>query len=154
MRHAVARFVKYPMKAFVAPLVLLFVMASYAVAQDNPLVADPKHAHPAPRTSIVRFANSTMASVRDRSPKPIPTTDFCNPKTSNTFWTDSSPRSLPGWKEEGREVWKKHVRQILCTSGDERLRPIYFHCDLGRDRTSLIATLYEICFRGLPAENA
>ena len=69
MRHAVARFVKYPMKAFVAPLVLLFVMASYAVAQDNPLVADPKHAHPAPRTSIVRFAQLDDGIYKGSKPK-------------------------------------------------------------------------------------
>ena len=47
-----------------------------------------------------------------------------------------------------------HVRQALCLLADKRLRPIYFHCDIGRDRTSLIATLYEVYFRGLPPENA
>ncbi len=30
--------------------------------------------------------DSTMASIRDRSPKPMPTIDFYNPKASNTFW--------------------------------------------------------------------
>ena len=49
---------------------------------------------------------------------------------------------------------EKHVRRILCMLNDKRLRPIYFHCDLGRDRTSLIAVLYEIYFRGLPPEKA
>lgn len=34
------------------------------------------------------------------------------------------------------------------------IRPIYFHCDIGCDRTSLIATLYEIHFRGLAPEKA
>ena len=47
-----------------------------------------------------------------------------------------------------------HVRQALCLLTDKRLRPIYFHCDVGRDRTSLIATLYELYFGGLGPENA
>lgn len=47
-----------------------------------------------------------------------------------------------------------HVRRTLCLRADKRLRPIYFHCDIGRDRTSLIATLYEVYFRGLPPQQA
>jgi hypothetical protein len=49
---------------------------------------------------------------------------------------------------------EKHVNQILCILADRRLRPLYFHCSVGRDRTSLIATLYELNYLGLPAENA
>ena len=37
---------------------------------------------------------------------------------------------------------------------DKRLRPVYFHCTLGRDRTALIAALYEVYFLGLPPERA
>ena len=37
--------------------------------------------------------------------------------------------------------------------GDRRLRPIYFHCDIGRDRTALLAALYEVHFRGVPIAN-
>lgn len=49
---------------------------------------------------------------------------------------------------------EKHVHQILCVLADERLRPLYFHCSVGRDRTSLIATLYELNYLGLPAKDA
>ena len=45
---------------------------------------------------------------------------------------------------------EKHVNQALCALNDPQRHPIYFHCDIGRDRTSLIATLYEMYFRGLP----
>jgi len=32
---------------------------------------------------------------------------------------------------------EKHIRQILCLLSDKRLRPVYFHCTIGRDRTAL-----------------
>ena len=57
------------MLAFVAALVSLFVMASYAVAQDNPLAADPKHAHPGAGTSIVRFAQLDDGVYKGSKPK-------------------------------------------------------------------------------------
>jgi hypothetical protein len=46
------------------------------------------------------------------------------------------------------------VHQILCILTNKQLRPLYFHCSVGRDRTSLIATLYELDYFGLPAEDA
>ncbi len=49
---------------------------------------------------------------------------------------------------------EKHIRGILCLLSDKRLRPVYFHCTFGRDRTALIATLYEIYFLGVPPERA
>jgi protein tyrosine/serine phosphatase len=49
---------------------------------------------------------------------------------------------------------EKHVDQILCKLADKRLRPLYIHCSVGRDRTSMIATLYELNYLGLPAEDA
>ena len=49
---------------------------------------------------------------------------------------------------------EKHIRQILCLLSDKRLRPVYFHCTIGRDRTALIATLYEVYFLRLPPERA
>jgi len=44
---------------------------------------------------------------------------------------------------------EKHVVSILATLRDQRYHPIYFHCALGRDRTSLIATLYKMYFLGM-----
>ncbi|PYT26283.1 MAG: hypothetical protein DMG57_22090 [Acidobacteria bacterium] len=37
---------------------------------------------------------------------------------------------------------------------DKRYLPIYFHCDIGRDRTSLIAGLYQIYFREMSPQEA
>jgi hypothetical protein len=49
---------------------------------------------------------------------------------------------------------EKHVTHILKFLHDPCYQPIYFHCDIGRDRTSLIATLYRMYFGGLAAEDA
>jgi hypothetical protein len=49
---------------------------------------------------------------------------------------------------------EEHIRQILCLLSDPRLRPVYFHCTIGRDRTALMATLYEVYFLGLRPEKA
>jgi hypothetical protein len=44
---------------------------------------------------------------------------------------------------------EKHVNRILLTLRDRRYQPIYFHCDIGRDRTSLIGALYKMYFLGM-----
>jgi protein tyrosine/serine phosphatase len=49
---------------------------------------------------------------------------------------------------------EKHVVSILAMLRDKRYHPIYFHCALGRDRTSLIATLYKMYFLGMPRQEA
>jgi protein tyrosine/serine phosphatase len=49
---------------------------------------------------------------------------------------------------------EKHVDRILELLRDPCYQPIYFHCDIGRDRTSLIATLYRMYFSGLPPPDA
>jgi protein-tyrosine phosphatase len=49
---------------------------------------------------------------------------------------------------------EKHIETILGVLRDERYHPVYFHCALGRDRTSLIAALYKMYFLGMPPQNA
>ena len=49
---------------------------------------------------------------------------------------------------------QKHISQILTILRDKRYHPIYFHCDLGRDRTSLIAALYKMYFLGMSQQDA
>jgi hypothetical protein len=46
------------------------------------------------------------------------------------------------------------VDQILAILHDERYHPVYFHCKFGRDRTSIIAALYQMYFRGMTPEEA
>ena len=45
---------------------------------------------------------------------------------------------------------EKHVYKILFTLRDTQFQPVYVHCVLDRDRTSLIARLYKIYFLGVP----
>jgi hypothetical protein len=49
---------------------------------------------------------------------------------------------------------EKHIETILAVLRDERYHPVYFHCALGRDRTSLIAALYKMYFLGMQQQNA
>ena len=45
---------------------------------------------------------------------------------------------------------EKHIDQILTTLRDERYHPVYFHCKFGRDRTAIIAALYQMYFWECP----
>src|ERR1700759_995661 len=49
---------------------------------------------------------------------------------------------------------QKHVNEILDILREEQSQPIYLHCVLGRDRTSLIAGLYRIYFLSTPPREA
>jgi protein tyrosine/serine phosphatase len=44
---------------------------------------------------------------------------------------------------------EKHVNRLLLTMKDAQYQPIYLHCVLGRDRTSLLSGLYRIYFLGV-----
>jgi protein-tyrosine phosphatase len=49
---------------------------------------------------------------------------------------------------------EKHVEKILAFLRDAQNHPVYFHCALGRDRTALVAALYEMYFLGMPPPEA
>ena len=49
---------------------------------------------------------------------------------------------------------EKHVDKILSILRDGRYHPVYFHCKFGRDRTSVIATLYNMYFLGMTEPEA
>ena len=49
---------------------------------------------------------------------------------------------------------EKHVNEILLGLRDKKAQPIYLHCVLGRDRTNLIAGLYQIYFLGVSPTQA
>src|SRR5437868_243760 len=159
------------MKVLVVALMSLFAIANQALAQNQAGMADPKHAHPAPGTSIVRFAQLDDGVYKGSKPKNEADYRFLQSKNIKYILDLKFFPVL--YRLEKKQAAKygmavipatinasplapseNHVRQILCILGDKRLRPIYFHCDVGRDRTSLIATLYEIHFRGLPADSA
>jgi protein tyrosine/serine phosphatase len=49
---------------------------------------------------------------------------------------------------------EKHVDYILATLHNERNHPIYFHCKWGRDRTAVIAALYQMYFENMSEQEA
>jgi hypothetical protein len=49
---------------------------------------------------------------------------------------------------------EEHIERILALVRNRRYQPIYFHCALGRDRTSLIAGLYKMYFLGMSQGDA
>ena len=51
------------------------------------------------------------------------------------------------------EPSETEVARILSILRSDGCRPIYLHCTLGRDRTSLIAALYQVYFRGMSHED-
>ncbi len=49
---------------------------------------------------------------------------------------------------------RKHVDQLLSYMHNAQFQPIYLHCVLGRDRTSLLSGLYKIYFLGVSKNEA
>ena len=141
-----------------------------AVAQNNASLPNPAHIHPAPGTSIVRFAQIDEGVYKGSKPKNDADFRFLQSKNITyilhlkffpiLYRLEKNKAKRYGMVEIPATInaspippSEKHVNQILCILADKRLRPIYVHCDVGRDRTSLIATLYELHFRGLPPQD-
>jgi Tyrosine phosphatase family len=49
---------------------------------------------------------------------------------------------------------EKHVDHILAILHDDGHQPIYFHCKWGRDRTAVIAALYQMYFENMSEQEA
>jgi protein tyrosine/serine phosphatase len=147
------------------------VITNYAVPQHDARAVDPKHSHPARGTSIIHFGEVDGDVYKGSKPKNDADFRFLHSKNVKTIVDlQFVPVLYRREKEQGEKYGirvipvtinaspispsESHVRQALCLLADKSLRPIYFHCDVGRDRTSLIATLYEVYFRGLPPEKA
>jgi len=156
-------------KRLIRPIVLLMVTSSYAVAQKGG--AQGEHTHPAPGTSLRHFAQIDNGVYKGSKPKNEADYRFLQSHGIRyivdlkffplIYRLESSKAQKYGMtvipvtiNASPISPWEKHVRQALCLLTDKRLLPIYFHCSVGRDRTSLIATLYEIYFLGLPRDKA
>ncbi|HEY3975584.1 MAG TPA: tyrosine-protein phosphatase [Candidatus Sulfotelmatobacter sp.] len=134
-------------------------------------VVDPKHDHPAPGTKMTRFQKIDEGVYKGSEPRNDADYRFLQSQhvkyiVDLKFLPLMSRFEVHKAREYGIVVIpvtinasifapsEKNVRKVLCLLSDRRLRPVYFHCTIGRDRTALIATLYEIYFRGLPPEQA
>ena len=151
-------------------LAVLVALPIPATAQAIEIV-DPAHDHPAAGTKLTRFQKIDEGVYKGSQPRNDADYRFLQSKHIKYI---VEMRFLPLLHRfEAHKARKygirvipitmnastfppseEHIRQILCLLSDKRLRPIYFHCTVGRDRTALIATLYEVYFLGLPPEKA
>jgi hypothetical protein len=127
--------------------------------------------HPAPRAKIVHFSKVDDGVYKGSKPKND--ADFRYLQSKHIRYI-LNLNFLPVFSIEERRNARKynivylrvpmnaspippseeHVTKALRILGDERFHPIYFHCELGRDRTSLIAALYRMYFRGMSQQDA
>jgi hypothetical protein len=132
---------------------------------------DPRPRHPAPGTSIVRFTQVDVAVYRGSTPKTDADFRFLQSKhiryilearflpfltgpevrkarTYGMFFLSVPMNASPVAPSE------KHMDRVLLILSDRRYQPIYFHCDIGRDRASVIGALYKMYFLGMAREAA
>jgi protein-tyrosine phosphatase len=155
-------------------LTAFFVVVQLLLAQHDATQRLPSRVildHPAPGTSIIRFGHIDAGVYRGS--KPTTDADFRFLRSKHVRYV-LDIRFLPFLAgSESRNAAKygmkfltapmsgspiapsqRHVDQILLILHGYRRQGIYFHCDLGRDRTSLIAALYEMYFLGRSREAA
>jgi hypothetical protein len=151
----------------------LAIIGSRAVAQSSirTNAQDIRTIHPAEGTHLVRFQQLDEGVYKGSKPKTDADYQFLQSKGIKYLVTlrffpfihHSEKRKA---KEYGMTLLtgtigaspatpsEKHVNEILCLLRDKRYHPIYFHCDLGRDRAMLIAGLYEMYYKGKSKEEA
>jgi protein-tyrosine phosphatase len=150
---------------------LVLALLTHRLAAQTLSVMDPEHEHPAPGTKLTRFEKIDDGVYKGSEPKNDADYRFLQSKhikyiVAMKFLPLLDRLEVHKAKKYGILVIpitmnastvppsEKHIRRILCLLSEKRLRPIYFHCSIGRDRTALIATLYEIYFLGMPPERA
>lgn len=150
---------------------LLFALLNLQASAQAIQVVDPGHDHPAPGTKLTRFQKIDDGVYKGSEPrndadyrflqskhikyivelKFLPLLDRLEVNKARKYGILVIPVTVNASTFAPSE---KHIRRILCLLSDKRLRPVYFHCTIGRDRTALVATLYEVYFLGLPNEKA
>ena len=157
-------------------LLLLLALAAVgcrSVAQ-SPIrnnAPDIRRIHPAPGTHLVRFQELDEGVYKGSKPKTDADYDFLQEKAIKyILQLRLFPALNKGEKQRAKkygmtlltgtinaspmEPSEKHINAVLCLLRDKRYHPIYFHCDLGRDRAMLITGLYEMYYKGKSKEEA
>jgi hypothetical protein len=134
-------------------------------------IPDLTRQHPAAGASIVRFAQVDTGIYRGSAPKNDADFGFLESKHIKYILDLEFISSLSEVEERKARRYgitvidaplngspiapsEKHVNRILLILNDRRYHPIYVHCALGRDRTSLIVALYKMYFRGMSQQAA
>lgn len=125
--------------------------------------------HPSPSTTLVRFDQLDSGVYKGSKPKTEADFEFLRSKNVKTILNLRFLPYLDGTEKHNAQAHgivyltgtmnastfqpsHKHVDQILKVLHDPCNQPVYFHCDIGRDRTSLVSALYLLYFKGLPPE--
>jgi hypothetical protein len=154
-------------------LVLLFACGGLSLGQapSETTVHNPSREHPFAGTSIIRFAKVDDGIYKGS--KPTTDADFNYLKSLQIKYI-LELKFLPFLDGAEKKRAKKHgigfltvhmnasfyppsekhVNQALRILRDPRFQPMYLHCDIGRDRTSLVAGLYDVYFKGMSPEDA
>jgi hypothetical protein len=161
-----------PPYKLLAGLISTFLLVSTpSIAHPTTQTIEPAQDHPAPGTKLTRFERIDEGVYKGSEPKNDADYRFLQSKhvryiVAMKFLPLLDRLEVHKARKYGIFVIpvtanastfapsEKHIRQILCLLSDKRLRPVYFHCTIGRDRTALLATLYEIYFLGVPPEKA
>jgi hypothetical protein len=161
------------MRIFSLLLLPLLAVGCRSVAQ-SPLRSDApdiRRIHPAPGTSIVRFEELDEGVYKGSKPKTEADYEFLQSKhvkyiVELRLFPRLNAIEKRRVKAHGMilipatinaspaEPSERHVNYVLCLLHDQRYRPIYIHCDLGRDRAMLIAGLYNMYYRGMSKDEA
>ena len=158
-----------------SPCSLLILFASgglsLAHAPSETTVHNPSREHPFAGTSLVRFAKVDDGIYKGSKPRTdadfnyleslhikyilelkfLPLLDGAEKKKAKKYGMGFLTVQMNASFDPPSE---KHVNQALRILRDLRYQPIYLHCDIGRDRTSLVAGLYDIYFKGMSREDA
>jgi len=153
-------------RVLVFVLLLLFAGALPVEALEHRSAPKRSSKHRAPGTRLVRVATVDEGVYRGSKPKTNADFRLLRSKGVKTI-VNLQFLPLLDWREKDAakkhgiqyitvsmsgspvEPSEKHVAEILTLLRDGRRHPIYFHCALGRDRTSLIAALYKVYFLGM-----
>lgn len=156
----------------VAPIALLTLYSGVGDSQTSGTrSSDTAAQQPAPGTTITHFAQVDDGVYKGSAPKNDADYRFLQSKNIGYILDLQLFPFLHITEKEKAEEYsmvflsahinasplapsEKHVTRILAILRDKRYHPIYFHCDLGRDRTSLIAALYKMYFLGMSQQDA
>jgi hypothetical protein len=151
----------------------LAVIGCRSVAQSSIRTKAPdiRRIHPAPGTHLIRFQELDEGVYKGSKPKTDADFEFLQAKGIKYIVNLKVFPWINNWEKHKAKKYgmtlltgtisaspmepsENHVNAVLCLLRDKRYHPIYFHCDLGRDRAMLIVGLYEMYYKGKPKEEA
>lgn len=171
--RALPKWVRAERTKIICALLLLPLGVAACRSAIDPRAKSPDIArvHPAPGTNMVRFEELDEGVYHGSKPKTDADYEFLQSKNIK-YIVDLKlfPYLYRGERDHAEQYGmtvipatinaspmtpsEAHVNYILCLLHDKRYRPIYFHCDLGRDRAMLIVGLYDMYYRGMSKEAA